>query len=47
MTAVLAGAPTRAQQIEACFSPRLPGGCDPLATVVKTIDDARKQGSDR
>jgi phosphatidylserine/phosphatidylglycerophosphate/cardiolipin synthase-like enzyme len=34
--------PARAAQIRACFSPPLPGGCDPLATVVRTIDGARK-----
>jgi phosphatidylserine/phosphatidylglycerophosphate/cardiolipin synthase-like enzyme len=34
-------APARATQIRACFSPP-PGGRDPLATVVQTIDGARK-----
>ena len=29
---LLAAAPTRAAEIRACFSPPLPGGCDPLAT---------------
>ncbi len=37
-----AGVPVAAAQIQACFSPPLPGGCDPLATVVQTIDSARK-----
>jgi phosphatidylserine/phosphatidylglycerophosphate/cardiolipin synthase-like enzyme len=32
----------RAAQIEACFSPRLPGDCDPTATIVRTIDGARR-----
>lgn len=35
-------APTHAAQITACFSPRLPGDCDPTATIVRTIDGARK-----
>jgi len=39
---LLATAPARAAQIQACFSPSLPGGCDPLATVLQTIDGARK-----
>ncbi len=39
--AVLIAAPARAAQIQTCFSPPLPGGCDPLATVVQTIDGAR------
>jgi len=29
-------------QIRACFSPPLPGGCDPTAAVIQTIDSARK-----
>ena len=40
--AVLLATPARAAQIQACFSPPLPGGCDPLATVVQAIDGARK-----
>jgi len=40
--AVLTAAPAFAGEIQACFSPPLPGGCDPLATVVQTIDGARK-----
>jgi phosphatidylserine/phosphatidylglycerophosphate/cardiolipin synthase-like enzyme len=40
--AQLASAPASAGQIEVCFSPPLPGGCDPLATVVQAIDEARK-----
>lgn len=39
---LLAAAPTFAAQMQACFSPPLPGGCDPLATVVQAIDGARK-----
>lgn len=42
LTAALAAPPAFAAQIQACFSPPLPGGCDPLATVVQTIDGARK-----
>jgi phosphatidylserine/phosphatidylglycerophosphate/cardiolipin synthase-like enzyme len=34
--------PARAAQTEACFSPRLPGDCDPTATIVHTIDGARR-----
>jgi len=34
--------PGSAGQIEVCFSPPLPGGCDPLTTVVQAIDEARK-----
>lgn len=29
-----------APQIEACFSPRLPGDCDPLATIIGAINAA-------
>lgn len=39
---LLGVAPARAADIQACFSPPLPGGCDPLATVVETIDGAQK-----
>jgi len=35
-------APVFSAQIQACFSPPIPGGCDPLATVVENIDAARK-----
>ena len=42
LAAQLAAAPASAGQIEVCFSPPLPGGCDPLATVVQAIDEARK-----
>ena len=31
-----------AAQIEVCFSPPLPGGCDPNAAVVSAIASARK-----
>ncbi len=41
-SAVLSAAPASAAQVRACFSPPLPGGCDPLATVVQAIDGARK-----
>jgi phosphatidylserine/phosphatidylglycerophosphate/cardiolipin synthase-like enzyme len=36
------GRPAFAAKIQACFSPPLPDGCDPLATVVQAIDGARK-----
>ena len=39
---IFAGRPAFAAEIQACFSPPLPGGCDPLATVAQTIDGARK-----
>jgi len=42
LAAVFIAAPARAGQIQACFSPPLPGGCDPRTTVVQTIDGARK-----
>ena len=42
LAAQLASAPASAGQIEVCFSPPLAGGCDPLATVVQAIDEARK-----
>lgn len=41
-TALFAVAPARAARIRACFSPPLPGGCDPLATAIQTIGGARK-----
>jgi phosphatidylserine/phosphatidylglycerophosphate/cardiolipin synthase-like enzyme len=31
-----------AQQLQVCFSPPLPGGCDPTVTIVQEIDAARK-----
>ncbi|HUN59521.1 MAG TPA: phospholipase D family protein [Candidatus Binataceae bacterium] len=34
----LAAASVRASQIDVCFSPPLPGTCDPLATVIQEID---------
>jgi phosphatidylserine/phosphatidylglycerophosphate/cardiolipin synthase-like enzyme len=40
-TALAARAPEPAK-IQACFSPPLPGGCDPLTEVVHAIDGARK-----
>jgi phosphatidylserine/phosphatidylglycerophosphate/cardiolipin synthase-like enzyme len=42
LLAIFAGAPAFAVEIKACFAPPLPGGCDPLATVVQAIDGARK-----
>jgi len=42
LAAQLTSAPASAGQIEVCYSPPLPGGCDPLATVVQAIDEARK-----
>jgi len=42
LAAVFIAAPACAAEIQACFSPPLPGGCDPRATVVQTIDGARK-----
>ncbi len=38
----VAATPAFASQIQACFSPPLPGGCDPLATVIQAIAGARK-----
>jgi phosphatidylserine/phosphatidylglycerophosphate/cardiolipin synthase-like enzyme len=40
--ALMPATPAGAAQIQACFSPPLPGGCDPLVTVVQAIDGARK-----
>lgn len=34
-------APASAAELRACFAPRLPGGCDPLATILHEIDSAR------
>ena len=42
LAVLLAATPGAASEIQACFSPPLPGGCDPLATVVQAIDEARK-----
>lgn len=42
LAALLAAAPASAAQIQACFTPPLPGGCDPLATAVQVIDRAKK-----
>jgi phosphatidylserine/phosphatidylglycerophosphate/cardiolipin synthase-like enzyme len=38
---LIAAKPIIAADIEACFTPPLPRTCDPLATVVKAIDNAR------
>ncbi|HUO05177.1 MAG TPA: phospholipase D family protein [Candidatus Binataceae bacterium] len=32
-----------AAEVQVCFSPPIPGGCDPTATIVKIIDSARHQ----
>lgn len=42
LVTLLCTAPTFGADVKACFSPPLPGGCDPLATVVEAIDRARK-----
>ncbi|MFZ0888481.1 MAG: phospholipase D-like domain-containing protein [Candidatus Binataceae bacterium] len=42
MAVLLAATPAAASQIQACFSPPLPGSCDPLATVLQAIDGAKK-----
>jgi len=42
LAAMLVAVSASAAQIEACFSPPLPGGCDPAAAVVQAIDSARK-----
>ena len=39
---LFAVAPASADQIQACFSPPLTGGCDPLITIIQAIDGARK-----
>lgn len=39
---LLVASPIWAAEIQVCFSPPLPGGCDPLATVVQAIDGAQK-----
>ena len=38
---IVAAAPAFAARIQACFSPPLPGGCDPLTTIVQAVGDAR------
>ena len=40
-TTLSAATPARAAQLQVCFSPPLPGGCDPLTTVVQAIDGAQ------
>jgi len=42
LAVLLATAPAAASQIQVCFSPPLPGGCDPAAAVVQAVDGARK-----
>ena len=42
VAALVFAPPVRAAQIKACFSPRLRGDCDPTATIVRTIDGARR-----
>jgi len=42
LAVMLFATPARSAQIQACFSPPLPGGCDPLATVVQAIAGAWK-----
>ena len=42
LAAMLVAVSASAAQIEACFSPPLPGGCDPTAAVVQAIGGARK-----
>lgn len=32
-----------AAEVQVCFSPPIPGGCDPTATIVKTVNSARTQ----
>jgi phosphatidylserine/phosphatidylglycerophosphate/cardiolipin synthase-like enzyme len=38
---ILAPAQARTADVQVCFSPPLAGSCDPLATVLRAIDDAR------
>lgn len=38
---VLIAAPASGAEIRACFAPPMPGGCDPLATILREIDGAR------
>ncbi|HVB59014.1 MAG TPA: phospholipase D-like domain-containing protein [Candidatus Acidoferrales bacterium] len=42
LATMLVAVSASAAQIEACFSPPLPGGCDPAAAVVQAIGGARK-----
>ena len=42
LVALFAATPVSASQIQACFSPPLPSGCDPMATVVRSIDGAQR-----
>jgi len=39
--AVLVTMPASGAEIRACFAPPLPGGCDPMATILSEIDGAR------
>jgi phosphatidylserine/phosphatidylglycerophosphate/cardiolipin synthase-like enzyme len=41
MLVVLIAVPAVGAEIRACFAPPLPGGCDPLATILREIDGAR------
>jgi phosphatidylserine/phosphatidylglycerophosphate/cardiolipin synthase-like enzyme len=34
---------SQAAEIEVCFAPRLPGGCDPTESIVTAVDHAHKQ----
>jgi phosphatidylserine/phosphatidylglycerophosphate/cardiolipin synthase-like enzyme len=38
---VVAAVPARGAEIQACFAPPLAGTCDPLVTVLRTIESAR------
>ncbi len=42
LATMLVAVSASAAQIEACFPPPLPGGCDPAAAVVQAIGGARK-----
>jgi len=42
LATMLVAVSASAAQIEACFSPPLPGGCDPATAVVQAIGGARK-----
>jgi phosphatidylserine/phosphatidylglycerophosphate/cardiolipin synthase-like enzyme len=39
---IFAGRPAFAAELQVCFTPPLPVGCDPLTTVVQAIDGAQK-----
>jgi len=39
----LCAVPAAAGEVEVCFSPPLPQGCDPTQTVVQSINSARRQ----